>query len=195
MKTNKASSPKQFYYDHQNKINMIIILFLVGLFTFLAWINENRFFAIFIVFFFISASFFKQQRYFILIITPIIIFILFNSLTLDSLLILQKSDLPPIQHPKSELSNLFTPNSGQGVLPPQVLTMISVLKENNVESYKISEKFSNDVVIYQRIIEGAWPIRLENNSPFILISTDEINDYQECITIDKKEEVVLVNCN
>jgi len=190
----KTSSLKQFYYSHQNRIIVILELFLVGLFAFIAWQLENRFFAIFIVLFFIVALYFKRRRYFELIIAAIIIFTLFNTLTLDSLLILTKSDLPSIQHPKAGLSDLFTPDSGQGVLPPKVLTMISILKENGIESYKLSEEFSNDVVIYQRIVEGAWPIRLEETSPFVLIASDEIVDYQDCMIIEEKEDVVLVNC-
>ena len=191
----KASSLKQFYLFHQNRINLIIKIILVGMFAFLAWQHENRFFALFIIFFFMVASFFQRRRYFVLIIAPIIIFILFNTLTLDALLILIKSDLPSIQHPKAELTNLFTPNSGQGVLPPQVLTMISLLKENNVENYKLAEKFSTDVVIYQRIVEGAWPIRLENNSSYTLLAADELNAYQDCVIIEEKEDVILVNCD
>jgi hypothetical protein len=189
------NSLKQFHLKYQTRISMAIELFLVVLFAFLAWQNENRFFAIFLIFFFFISSYLKKQRYFTLIIVPILVFFLFNTLTLDALLILKNLDLPSIQHPKAELSNFFTPNSGQGVLPAKVLTMISILKENNIESYKISDKFSNDIVIYQRIVEGAWPIKLENTSSYTLISTEELNLYNGCKTIDEKEDVILVDCH
>lgn len=189
------NSLKNFYLIHQTRINLILKIFLVVLFAFLAWQNENRFFAVFILFFFIISSLLKNQRYFILIIAPILVFILFNSLTLESLLILKNSDLPSIQHPKAQLSNLFMPNSGQEVLPANVLTMISLLKENNVESYKLSDKFSSDIVTYQRIVEGAWPIRLENTSTYTLLSVDELSLYKNCVIIEKKEDVILVNCH
>ena len=188
------SSLKQFFFSHRNRIILILELSLVGLFALIAWQLENRFFAIFIILFFIVAIYFKGRRYFELIIATIIIFTLFNTLTLDSLRILISSDLPSIQHPKAELSKLFTPGSGQEVLPPKVLTMLSILKENGIESYRLSDDFSNDVVIYQRIVEGAWPIKLEETSPFVLIAIDERVDYQDCKIIDEKEDVVLVNC-
>lgn len=190
----KMSSLKQFFLSHQNRIILILELLMVGLFAFIAWQLENRFFAIFIILFFFVAFYFKGRRYFELIIATIIIFTLFNTLTLDSLRILISSDLPSIQHPKAELSKLFTPGSGQEVLPPKVLTMISILKENGIESYRLSDEFSDDVVIYQRIVEGAWPIRLEETSPFVLIAIDERVTYQDCKIIDEKEDVVLVNC-
>lgn len=190
-----ANPLKKLFVENQNSINLILNFLLVGVISFLSWQLENRVFSIFIITFFFVAMFFRRKHYFVLISVSIILFVLFNTLTLDALILLKKSDLPSIQHPKAELINLFTPHSGQGVLPPQVITMISILNENGVESYKLSEKYSADVVIYQRIVEGAWPIRPDNNSSFTLIATDEMDNYKDCLTIDKKEDVVLVNCS
>ncbi len=189
-----ANSLKNIYFRFQNRINLILIFLLVVVFAFFAWQLENRVYAIFILSFYIVALFFKQRLHFELIIVPIILFFIFNTLTLEALLLLKKSDLPSIQHPKAELSNLFTPHSGQGVLPSKVLDMISILNKNDVETYKLSEKFSSDIVIYQRIVEGAWPIKPDNNSAFTLIAIDEMDKYKDCITIDEIEDVVLVNC-
>lgn len=187
-------SLKIIFFRVQNRINLIIIFLLVAVVAFFAWQLENRVYAIFILSFYIVALFFKQRLHFELIIVPILIFFIFNTLTLESLLLLKKSDLPSIQHPKAELSNLFTPLSGQGVLPPQVLNMISIMNENDVKTYKLSENFSADIVIYQRIVEGAWPIKPDTNSAFTLIAIDEMDKYKDCITIDEIEDVVLVNC-
>ena len=195
MKKSKSETLKQIYISHQNIFNQFSILFLVGLLAFFAWQLENRFFAIFIIIFFFCALFFRKRHYFILIIVPIILFVLFNTLTFEALLLLKSYDLPSIQHPKAKISNLFTPHSGQGVLPSQVLDMISILNENSIETYRLSEKFAGDIVVYQRIVEGAWPIKPDNKSPFTLISPDEIIIYKDCLTIDKKEDVVLVNCH
>jgi hypothetical protein len=191
----KGKSIQQLFFPNQKRIIFILEMLLVGIFALIAWQLENRVFAIFIILFFIIALNFQKRRYITLIIVPIIVFVLFNTLTLDAFTILTKSALPAIQHPKAELTNLFTPNSGLGVLPPKVLTMISILNENKVESYKLSENFSNDVVIYQRIVEGAWPIKLENTSSYLLMATDEIVDYPNCMIIEEKEDVALVNCH
>jgi hypothetical protein len=191
----KSISIKQFLTNYLPQFSLILKGLLIGLIALLFWFMEFRFFAIFIVVFALVVVLIKPKEYFALIIAPILIFIIFNTLTLDSLLLLRKSDLPIIQHPKAGLTTLFTANAGIDVLPPKILSMISMLKQNNIDTYKLSEKFSQDVVIYQRLVEGAWPIRLETDSKYTLLAPEELSAYQNCSIVEKNEDAILVNCN
>jgi hypothetical protein len=190
----RSISIKQFLTNYLPQMSFILKGLLIGFIALLFWFMEFRFFAIFIVIFVLVVVLLKPKEYFALIIAAILIFIIFNTLTLDSLLLLRKSDLPVIQHPKAGLTTLFTPEAGLDVLPPKVLSMISMLKQHNIDTYKLSDKFSQDVVIYQRLVEGAWPIRPESDSKYTLLAPEELSAYQNCSIVEKIEDSILVNC-
>jgi hypothetical protein len=192
---NRRKSIRQYYLLYQKSIFTILKILLVGLFALIEWRLENRFFAIFIVLFYIVATIFQHLRYLDLITVITVIFYIINTSTLDSLTILKEITVPSVQHPKTVLTNLFTPDSGQEVLPIPVQNMLEMLHKHMLENYKLSPEFSINAEIMQRMVEAAWPIKLEMDSPFIFINTDETDQYQDCVIIDDSEDLTLVDCH
>ena len=187
-------SIKQFYSLHQNGLKKLFLFLPIFIFGLIEWQLNNRFFSVFIVLFFIVALFLEHRRYFVLIITTTLVFITFNTLTFENLTNFQKIELPFIQHPKQTIIELFSPNTGTGFFPNQIRIMSSLLQSNYIETYRLSDEFKNNDEIVQHIIGLAWPIKLEDTSPYILIGTDEIQNYKDCAIIKQKEDVILVDC-
>jgi len=80
-------------------------------------------------------------------------------------------------------------------LPEQVQVMVSLINANNIESYKLSPELHKDEEIWRRVIESAWPIKMEESSSYIFITSDEKPSYQNCVIVDQKEDIRLVNCS
>jgi len=156
IKSLKSLSLRHFYNLYKNRIKLFLKLFLVGIFSLFEWQLGYRFFAIFIVIFFITALVCKGKRLFILIITTTIIYFIFNTFTLDALVVIRNEESAFIQHPKNAFKNLLTPNTGLIVLPEQVQVMVSLINANNIESYKLSPELHKDEEIWRRVIESAW---------------------------------------
>jgi hypothetical protein len=194
-KNEQSKSLKRFYLLHQEKIKLIAGLVLVCLFAMIEWHFDNRFYAIFIICFYIIALFFRKKRYFDIIIPVILTFCIFNTLLPDCILLIKKTNVPSIQHPKGVLVNLFAPNTGLEVLPVPVQDMLRILKKTNKETYKLSPEISSDGEIMQRIVEAAWPRKLEETSPYIFINSDESDQYKLCEVVDDLEDLTLVDCH
>jgi hypothetical protein len=92
--------------------------------------------------------------------------------------------------------NLKTPHSGEHVLPPAVQEMLALLKAHQLDSYQVSEQIirPENCQIYQRIVESAWPRRIDpkGNHKFVLIS--ELDNFPNCVIKERKKEVALVFC-
>lgn len=185
---------KKFLILNQKKTIIGLKIVLIGLIVLIEWKLNNRIFALFIILFSILAQFIYNKRYFIFIGITFMIFFVFNTSTLDYLLMIKKADTPSFQHPKGVISTIFTPNSGREVLPKQVQNMLSLIESTHITEYKISNEIINNGENVQRIVESAWPVRLEESSPFIFITIDEEVNYDDCIRIDQIEDVILVNC-
>lgn len=194
-KNSKTNSINQFYTLHKQKITLILELFLVLLFAYVEWRFKHRFYALFIIIFFVFTHIFNDRDHKDLIIPILIIFLIFNTLAFDSLLLFRRIDVPSIQHPKSYLKNLFTADTGLEVLPDSVQTMLTMMHAANIENYYLSPGYYGDGEIMQRIVESAWPIKLEESSQYIFI-TDKDNDlYQDCSIVANMKEINLVKCN
>lgn len=186
---------KNYYLLHRNGILIGLEIFLVCFFGFIEWQLNNRFYSFFIIGLFLITLVLKRRNYFVLIIVTTLVFIGFNTLAFDNLVSIKNVDLPAVQHPKQFLNNLFTPNSGQGVYPATVQSMVFLLDLNNIDSYQISSDLKDDVEIYQRIVGAAWPKKMDDTSPFILIGADEIQNFPDCMLVEQKEDVILVDCH
>jgi hypothetical protein len=191
----KSTSLKEFLNLRKHKLLIAVELLLVVVFVLIEWKLENRFFAIFLFVFFVSALFLQNRSYLNFIIPIILIFMVFNTLLVDCLILIKNVDAPVIQHPKSEINTLFEPNAGLEVLPIPVQNMLSMIKDTKIENYQLSPEFLQDAEIMQRIVEGAWPVKMEETSPYVFINTDEIDQYNNCSILADSEDLTLVDCH
>lgn len=93
-------------------------------------------------------------------------------------------------------SNLATPRAGEQVLPPAVQEMLGFLNAQRLDSYELSANMNTreNMLLRQRIIESAWPIKINYNSKYKLILIDELNTYSKCDLKDRGREASLVFC-
>jgi hypothetical protein len=97
---------------------------------------------------------------------------------------------------KSFYSNLKTPHAGEYVLPSAVKEMLAFLRAHQLDSYQLSEQIvaSKKQLILQRIVESAWPIRVNQKSNYKLILINELDDNSNCQVIERGKEAALVFC-
>jgi len=70
-------------------------------------------------------------------------------------------------------SEFVTARSGEYVLPPPVQAILAMLRAQNVNTYRYSQRIRQDEEIRQRLIEGAYPILFSENAPFLVHFADE----------------------
>ncbi|MCJ7702124.1 MAG: hypothetical protein MUO62_11105 [Anaerolineales bacterium] len=125
----------------------------------------------------------------------VLIIILFKTPTIEAWTKLIQANISTAQHLKLSLSHIFSPNSGQEVLPVQVQQLLSLLQTHQISSYQLSNQLMQNPLIFQRTIESAWPTKMEGKSSYLLISFEEIKNYASCVQIDQREDVALVYCD
>ena len=157
----------------------------LGLWALFELAMGNVFYALFLVAFFIALVTVRPPSALFLAL-PVLVIVLFSTPTLDAWIKLRQSGLSATR-PKQPLANIFSPNTGQEVLSPLVRQMLSLLRTNHIASYGLSERFGQDYTIEQRIVESAWPIRIDNASNYILVSAKEIRLYPACSVIDQRD--------
>ena len=166
---------------------------LLGAWALIQYSLGNKIYCLFIIIFFLILALPRRQNLMLLTI-PVLVIVLFNTPILDTGTELKQWNLNTVQNYKRTLINIFTPNSGQEVLPGQVRQMLSLLKSNHVISYRLSRQLHRDPLIMQRIVESAWPIKMDPASPYLLNLPDEPNNDPACTVIDHRKDVVLANC-
>lgn len=92
-------------------------------------------------------------------------------------------------------ANLATPNSGEQALPAPVREMLALLRSHRLTAYRVSERImtAEETLIYQRIVESAWPRRIDSTSghEFRFVSEPPTPGCEE---IERKKEISLVLC-
>ncbi len=91
-----------------------------------------------------------------------------------------------------EAREFFQPRSGEQVIDKPARAAIELLRENQVTEYQASKGVEN-VVSYQRIIEGAWPIRVTDSAPVRLLVTSEKTP-KNCKKLGEKDGMLLASC-
>lgn len=104
-------------------------------------------------------------------------------------------DKTVLQNPREVLTNLFTPASGMEGLPEDALEAISLMQSHQIDRYQLSNQILQDVSVTQRITEMAWPGRIDQSSPYIIIFLKEEKEYPTCTVIDKQKEIALEYCH
>lgn len=190
----RINSVNKFYILHKKEVTLVSELLLVLVFAIGEWYFKHRFFSIFIVVVYFLASFLTNKRYLDFIFPLLLLFIVFNTSTIDYLLQLRKIDIPTIRQPEKSLDIFFTPNAGLEVLPHEVQTMLTILNATKIEEYKLDQDIYHNGEVMQRIVESAWPIKMDEASPYIFIPARNTDQYQTCSIMKTVEDISLVDC-
>lgn len=65
-------------------------------------------------------------------------------------------------------ADMRQPQGGEYVLPPHVQVMLHFLRSANAATYRYSPGIAADGPTMQRLVEGVWPMRAVERSPFYL---------------------------
>jgi|WetSurMetagenome_2_1015567.scaffolds.fasta_scaffold252733_2 hypothetical protein len=86
---------------------------------------------------------------------------------------------------------LSTPFLGE---PIKISSMVR--KKPEITSISLSKKISDDILLFQRIHEGVYPVKVvpQGQSKFRLVAHTEITTDPSCEFLDKSKEAVLVLC-
>jgi hypothetical protein len=153
----------------------------------------NRFYAVFLTVFFFFQLFFRQ-RSFLLLAVSILSITLFQTSTINTIEVLKEKNLGAVGNPKVLLRNVFSPDTGEEVLPDNVRKMLFLLRYHEISDYRLSSALAEDALIMQRITEAAWPIKREDSSLFVFKLVEEKNQNSDCVSINQREGIELVYC-
>jgi hypothetical protein len=127
----------------------------------------------------------------------IAVFLLFyKPRTLESVRDVCVSSFRAVTDIRSFNSNLKTPRAGEHVLPSAVREMLAYLRVRQPDSYMLSEQImtGKNMLIRQRIVESAWPVRVTKKSNYKLILINELDDNSGCRVMERGREAALVFC-
>jgi len=191
----KGESMTAFRNSNLTKENLrrLAHIILLGAWALIQYSLGNKIYGLFIIVFYLALLIYRQS-YFTLIAIPALVLVLFDTPMIDVWVQLKKSNMDTVQHLTPSLRTLFTPNSGQEVLPDQVQNMLSLIQNHHVPNYRLSKQLTSDPLIRERIKESAWPVKTEKKSAYLLSLNGEIKNHPACIIIDQREDVVLAHC-
>jgi hypothetical protein len=170
----------------------IALLFAIFLWAIYSYSTGNRLLgALILVFIFLLLS---SIPYVVPVAALVIMLILFQTPLLNTGSAIIQSYTSVLGNPGQALSNLFTPGAGQAGLPPQARRAISLLEARDIERYRLSNLVLEDPLISQRITEMAWPRRIDESSPYLILFLKEEQNYPACTIIEKKKDVALEHC-
>lgn len=78
--------------------------------------------------------------------------------------------------------NLTSPRSGEIALTEPVLHTIEMLRANGIVDFRLSPAVKTEPFVEQRLTEGAWPIRFDESSSFVVAYLSEPTG---CTLIDR----------
>ena len=87
-----------------------------------------------------------------------------------------------------------TPDGGDWVLPAKVRAMLALLRQNGIQEFRYSPAIERDPEAFQRLTEGAYPIRVTERARHWLFLTDD-HPGPGCRVIATNEEAILADCN
>jgi|GEM_PF-2357526 len=172
----------------------LIYLPIIGMWALFQFYNGNKLYSVFILMFFIASVIFRRA-YFALVMVSVVVILALYSPVLETWKNLRRSNLDAVQSPRQTLTSIFAPNSGQEVLPFRVQQMLSLLKTNRITSYQLSDQLNSDILINQRIIEAAWPIKNDPEAQHVLRYLNETMKQPSCIVVDKRKDIALDYCH
>jgi len=92
-------------------------------------------------------------------------------------------------------SVLGDPRSGEAeALPPPVADALGFLRARHAEDYRLSAAYAADSLIYQRITEASYPLRLDPKSRQLLALPGEAPP-AGCKVLERSAHVALLGCD
>jgi len=177
----------------ENKTSSFLV-FIILLWLIISVLLKNYAILIPLIFYLLANIIVRKPSKVILVLTILISIIFFNP-SPNAYIHMITSTISTVHHPKKPFRLIVEPNSGKEVLPHQVLKMLDMIEENEIDDFQLSSKFDEDILIKQRIVESAWPIKLNGESNYFFTYEEELDDYLICSIIDQRESIYLVNCN
>lgn len=92
------------------------------------------------------------------------------------------------------IKNPFKENSGVNfAVSAAIIESNKILKKNNLSHFYLSKNLLDDIYFYQRSIEFNYPIRIKENSNFIIYTAEE-TILNTCTTLDTGNYIKLAKC-
>ena len=92
-----------------------------------------------------------------------------------------------------QLSEFWRPGAGEWVLAKPVQQALNLLRGHGAKSFRISPGFAADLAYPQRLMEGGWPIRLEDAAPwYVALAGEDVP--AGCSLVDRGEDALLARC-
>ena len=106
-----------------------------------------------------------------------------------------QTDAQVAQNLPANLQEILAPDSGKKqALPMLVYYMLQFMQKHPLQDFSLAGQKFQDQKTQQRIIESAWPIRLDPASKNVFVLPDAMADYKTCTVIDQRINVELVRC-
>jgi hypothetical protein len=96
---------------------------------------------------------------------------------------LQKASVAQLLSGAAHGENLATPRAGERVLTEPILLMVGMLRDNGIESFRMSPMVFREPFVRQRLAEGAWPIRYDGSAEVEVAFLTEPDD---CEILDQR---------
>ena len=78
----------------------------------------------------------------------------------------------------------------EGIKNAEILSILNIIKKNNLKSFKLSDDMMKSRKIKQRVFESSYPLRYEKKSMNIITKTVDKN----CIIKDRVSNIYLLIC-
>jgi hypothetical protein len=171
------------------QIALLLVVFLGAIYT---YATGNRLLGVLLLFFIFLILF--KLPYIVPVAVLAIMIILFYAPLISTGSAIIDSYTSILGNPGQALSDLFTPGSGQAGLAPQARRALSLLETHQIGHYRLSNQILDDPLISQRITEMAWPRRVDESSPYLILFLEEEKNYPACTIIEQKKDVALEYC-
>src|SRR5215472_8426117 len=103
-------------------------------------------------------------------------------------------DVVRSSHRYAIIKQVAAPRAGESVLPAAAQDGLALLRAHHVLAFNISQVAFEDVLLRQRLIEGAYPIRYAPEAPHILQLASE-SLVSGCSLIATQGGMALVRCS
>jgi len=97
---------------------------------------------------------------------------------------LQRTSIARLLSDAPHGENLTTPRAGERVLTEPILLMIGMLRDNGIESFRMSPMVFREPFVRQRLAEGAWPIRYDASAE---VEVAFLVEPEDCEIVDQRK--------
>jgi len=78
-------------------------------------------------------------------------------------------------------------------ISPEIIEINKIIKKHKLKDFELSKNLRKDTYLYQRSIEYNYPVRLNNDSKFIIFLNNE-SVIDTCTIIEEKKYFKLAEC-